>query len=122
MAKVRGLITSSIGFAASSGVGSYFARGVRVRRCVENESLAANTVDHRRFFGSIDLTEKSPYVGINEIGFRHKLIFPNFPEEHCSSHQLTLTSHQVCKQAKFARQQIDRTAITADGERYKIKM
>jgi hypothetical protein len=59
MAKVRGLITSSIGFAASSGVGSYFARGVRVRRCVENESLAANTVDHRRFFGSrLDLPRR----------------------------------------------------------------
>jgi hypothetical protein len=74
---------------------------------VENISLAANTVDHRRFVGLIDLTAESPYVNVNKIRVRHKLVVPHFPEEHRSSNQLALMPHHIFEQLKFAWKKID---------------
>src|SRR6516164_10472016 len=91
-------------------------------RRTKDETLTAYTMDHRLLVCCVDLSPQPTHVHVNEIALRHEFIVPDLLEQHGASQQLILSTHHVFKQAKLARQQIDRAIATFGGARQQIEL
>src|SRR5258705_7569875 len=86
-------------------------RNVTVRaksgRGTENESDAADTMNHRWLLRVVDLVTQPAHMHVNEVGLRDEFVLPHLFEQHGSRQRLVLAAHHILEQAEFPRQQLD---------------
>src|SRR5882762_11790913 len=86
-------------------------RNVTVRaksgRGTENESDAADTMDHRRLLRVVDLVTQPAHMHVHKVGLRDELVFPHLFEQHGTRQRLVLATHHILEQAEFPRQQLN---------------
>src|SRR6516164_9284680 len=95
---------------------------VNSSRRTKNKTLTAYAVDYRLLVWRVDLSPQPAHVHINEIALRHEFIVPDLLEQHGAGQQLILSAHHVFKQAKLARQQVDRAVSAFGGARQQIEL
>src|SRR5438270_6524348 len=81
----------------------------------KNEAGAADIVDHGNLARSIHLMAQAAHVYVNKVGRRNEFVIPDLLQKHGSRQQLIAPLHHIFKQAKLARQQIDRTVAALGG-------
>src|SRR5581483_3026460 len=90
-------------------------------RRTEHESLATNTVDHRRLVGPVDLAAQAAHMDVDEIRLRNEFVIPHLLEQHRTREQLLLPAHHIFEQAEFPRQQLYVPLATAGGPQQQIE-
>src|SRR5258708_23882177 len=93
-------------------------RNVTVRaksgRGTENESDAADTMNHRWLLRVVDLVTQPAHMHVDEVGLRNEFVLPHLFEQHGSRQRLVLAAHHILEQTEFPRQQLD-GAVAALG-------
>jgi hypothetical protein len=84
---------------------------------MENESLAADGMDHRRLMRPIYLAPKPAHMHVHEVSLWNELILPHLAQEHFTRKYPALVTHQILEQAELSRQQIN-TAIASFGRAF----
>src|SRR4030081_729485 len=86
-------------------------RNVTVRtksgRGTENESHAADAMDHRRLVLIVDLVAQPAHMHVDEVGLWDEFVFPYLFEQHGARQRLVLAAHHILEQAEFSRQQLN---------------
>src|SRR5215831_8242621 len=91
-------------------------------RRTEDETCAANVVNHGQLVRLVDLVPQPAHVHIDEVGLRHEFIIPDFLEQHRACQQLVFATHHVFEQAKLARKKLDHTIVPFGGARKEIEL
>src|SRR5215470_15085480 len=91
-------------------------------RRTEDETGAANVVNHGRLVRLVDLVPQPAHVHIDKVGLRHDFVVPDFLEQHRARQQLVFATHHVFEQAKLARKKLDHTIVPFGGAREEIKL
>src|ERR1043166_4682730 len=86
------------------------------------KSHAADRVDERIGLVIVDLAPHAPDVHVDDIGRRIEMQVPDVLEQHRPRHHLALIAHQVLKDLKFPRQQVDFAPAAVGGARYQIEL
>src|SRR6202035_3095391 len=78
---------------------------------------AAQGVNQRDRFTSIDLASQAADMSFHHRGIRFEMNIPDVFQQHGACHRLLGVSHQVLEQTKLTRQQLDRRAAANDSAR-----
>src|SRR5258705_13725988 len=91
-------------------------------RRTEDETGAADIVDHGRLVRFVDLVPQPPHMHVDQVGVRHEFVVPDLLEQHCARQQLILTAHHIFEQTKYTWKKIDRTTVALGGTRQQIEL
>src|ERR1043166_929635 len=91
-------------------------------RSTDAKPYAANRVDERVSLVIVDLAPHAPDVHVDDVGGRIEMQVPYLLKQHRPRHHLALIAHQVFKNLKFPRQQVDLAAAAGGGARNQIEL
>src|SRR5229473_4088368 len=91
-------------------------------RGTEDETHAADIMNHWRLARLVHFAPQPPHVNVNEVGLGNEVVVPHLLQQHRARQHLLLATHHVFEQAEFARQQINRAIPALGGALDEIKL
>src|SRR5215475_10355165 len=81
----------------------------------EDESHAANIVNHRRLMRQVNLMSQSSHMNIDEIGLRDEFVIPDILQQHGACHHLVFAAHHIFEEPELSWQEFDHTIPSLGG-------
>ena len=86
------------------------AAAVRMKSgSTEDESYAADIVNHRWLMRQVNLMSQSSHMNVDEVGLGDEFVIPDILQQHGACHHLVFAAHHIFEEPELSWQELDYT-------------